>query len=149
MKEKCFIHPDRNALAPCHSCGKHYCKECLTVGEKYYYCKKKQCQADKAKESSRFQVATRRNETLLEQKWKENSIKFYKKISIILAVLWVLLTIFLFIAVPSYNLNNPFWLPILSLIVCLNWFILCWLIRVTVYRHFFWKKRMMREFQGK
>ena len=148
MKEKCYIHPDRNALAPCHACGKYYCEECLIEGKEYYYCQKEECQADKAQESNRFEVAAKRNETLLQQKWKENSIRFYKKTSIILAVAWVFLTIFLFIAVPSYSLKNPFWLPVLSLVVCLKWFVLCWLIRATVYRYFFWERRMMREFQG-
>jgi len=147
MKQKCFIHTDKNSLAPCHSCGKHYCEECLTEGVEYYYCKKEQCQADKAQEDSRFEVATKMDETLLQQKWKENGIRFYKKTFMILAVVWVLLTIVLLIAVPSYNLKNPSWLPLLSLVVCLKWFVLSWFVRVTVYRHFIWERRIMRGIQ--
>ena len=147
MKQKCFIHTDKNSLAPCHSCGKHYCEECLTEGVEYYYCKKEQCQADKAREDSRFEVATKMDETLLQQKWKENGIRFYKKTFMILAVVWVLLTIVLLIAVPSYNLKNPSWLPLLSLVVCLKWFVLSWFVRVTVYRHFIWERRIMRGIQ--
>ena len=91
------------------------------------------------------EVTTKGNEIILKQKWKEDSINFYKKTSKILAVVWVLLTIFLFIVVPSYKIKNPIWLPLLSFIVCLKWFVLVWLIRVSVYKHFFWEKRMIRE----
>jgi len=148
MKEKCHTHPDRNALSFCHSCGKHYCEECLTDGGEYYYCKEEKCQNDKAQETSRIEVTTKENEIILKQKWKETSNNFYKKTSKILAVVWVLLTIFLFIIVPSYKIKNPIWLPLLSFIVCLKWFVLVWLIRVSVYKHFFWEKRMIRELQG-
>jgi len=27
---RCFNHPDREAVALCSSCGRHYCRECVT-----------------------------------------------------------------------------------------------------------------------
>ena len=43
MKEKCYNHPERNALSLCHSCGRYFCSECLTEGTEYYYCHSEQC----------------------------------------------------------------------------------------------------------
>jgi predicted Zn finger-like uncharacterized protein len=42
--ENCINHPERGAYSVCHSCGNHYCPECLTETEEYYYCKKHECQ---------------------------------------------------------------------------------------------------------
>jgi hypothetical protein len=147
MNERCFNHPDKKSLAPCHSCKKYFCEECLTEGREYYYCGDEQCQALKNQEDQRFEGSAKRDTALLQQKWKENGRRFYKKTSKILGIAWVLLTVFLFIMVPSYNLKNPSWLPLISLIVCLKWFVLSWFVRVTVYRHFIWKRRMMLEVQ--
>jgi transcription initiation factor IIE alpha subunit len=32
------------ALSICHNCGKHFCAECLSEGDEYYYCKSPECQ---------------------------------------------------------------------------------------------------------
>ena len=42
--EQCSMHPDRRALSFCHSCGKHFCEECLIEGAEYYYCQAQACQ---------------------------------------------------------------------------------------------------------
>lgn len=147
-RERCFIHPERNSLAPCHSCGRYFCQECLIDGKEYYYCREEQCQLVMNQENVRFEAAPKSNSILFEQKWRENAKSFYRKMSIILGVAWVLLTVFLFIAVPSYKVQHPVWLPVLSLIICLKWFILAWLIRVTIYKHFIWERRIVRKFQA-
>ena len=147
MKDKCFNHPDKESLAPCHSCGKYFCEECLTEGREYYYCKDEQCQAFKNQEDQRLEVSAKRGTALLQQKWKEKGRRFYRKIFKILGIAWVLLTAILFIMVPSYNLKNPSWVPLISLLVCLKWFLLSWFVRITIYRHFIWERRIMREFQ--
>ena len=46
----CKNHPDREAFSVCHNCGEHYCKDCLSEGIEYYYCKKSKCQAALKKE---------------------------------------------------------------------------------------------------
>ena len=44
VKEKCYNHPERDALSRCHLCGRYFCSECLTKGAEYYYCHSEQCQ---------------------------------------------------------------------------------------------------------
>jgi len=44
VKEKCYNHPERDALSRCHLCGRYFCSECLTKGVEYYYCHSEQCQ---------------------------------------------------------------------------------------------------------
>lgn len=41
--EFCSRHRDRDAFSFCHSCGKYFCKECLTEGKEYYYCDNSEC----------------------------------------------------------------------------------------------------------
>ncbi len=41
--EKCFKHPDKDALSFCHGCKKHYCADCLIEGPSFYYCKSEDC----------------------------------------------------------------------------------------------------------
>jgi DNA-directed RNA polymerase subunit RPC12/RpoP len=41
----CVNHPERKAFSICHNCGEHYCQDCLSAGNEYYYCKKPACQA--------------------------------------------------------------------------------------------------------
>lgn len=41
---KCPNHPEKDVLSFCHSCGEYLCRECLTDGEEYYFCKKDTCQ---------------------------------------------------------------------------------------------------------
>lgn len=42
--QSCYNHPERNAYSICHSCGRHFCEECLTAGSEFYYCKSPECQ---------------------------------------------------------------------------------------------------------
>lgn len=49
----CFNHPDKKAFSVCHCCGKDFCRECLSEGEEYYYCKDPKCQEMLKKESHR------------------------------------------------------------------------------------------------
>ena len=46
----CKNHPGRKAFSICHNCGEHYCEDCLSEGQEYYYCKKNECQAALKKE---------------------------------------------------------------------------------------------------
>lgn len=41
---RCPNHPEKDVLSFCHSCGEYLCRECLTDGEEYYFCKKDTCQ---------------------------------------------------------------------------------------------------------
>jgi len=50
MSAKCSIHHDKEAYNICHSCGKSFCKECLTEGVQYYYCQNEECQKEFEKE---------------------------------------------------------------------------------------------------
>jgi uncharacterized RDD family membrane protein YckC len=50
MKEKCFNHPEKQALNFCHSCGSYFCEECLVEGKEFYYCHGEQCIAAKSKD---------------------------------------------------------------------------------------------------
>lgn len=146
MAEKCFNHPDRKSLAPCHSCGKHFCEECLNKWKEYYYCKQDQCQFLLREENAQFEAVEKRKNTISKQRWKENGRQFYIKTIRILFVAWILLTIFLYLIVPAYNHQTPYWLPVISLIVCVKWFVLVWLIRITIYRHLIWERRIAKEF---
>jgi hypothetical protein len=35
---------DKEAFSFCHNCGKHFCKDCLTEGKEYYFCRNADCQ---------------------------------------------------------------------------------------------------------
>jgi hypothetical protein len=50
MVQKCFNHPNKDALSFCHSCNKYYCSDCLQEGNNYYYCNSEICQAELRKE---------------------------------------------------------------------------------------------------
>lgn len=39
MARKCHRHPQYNALATCHYCGRPLCSDCVATGNGYYYCK--------------------------------------------------------------------------------------------------------------
>ena len=41
--ETCYNHPERKAYSICHSCGRHFCEECLTAETEFYYCKSPEC----------------------------------------------------------------------------------------------------------
>ncbi|RPH93167.1 hypothetical protein EHM69_11045 [candidate division KSB1 bacterium] len=45
MTDFCANHPDRPAAAPCHHCGKLYCRDCLTEGAEFCYCLDPACMA--------------------------------------------------------------------------------------------------------
>ncbi len=151
MAERCFIHPDRKSSAPCHSCGRYFCEECLTEGEEYYYCREEHCQTLKAQETDRLRVAKELESNLIKQKWKENTRRFYSIISTILFVVWVLLTgILLFTVVyDKWGFSWPHILlpPAISLIVCIKLFILVWLIRIIFYKPF-WESRISPELKA-
>ena len=40
----CANHPQKEAFASCHNCGRPYCTDCLDEGGEYYYCKSAPCQ---------------------------------------------------------------------------------------------------------
>jgi len=140
MEERCFNHPNKKAVAPCHSCGKYFCEECLTEGGEYYYCKDEQCQSLRGDEDHKLEITDKINV----KKWKENSRRFYKKSFKILGVVWGLLAVLLFIISPPYTLENLIRFSLLSLITCLKCFVLAWIVRVTIYRTFIWESRLKR-----
>ena len=39
MAEKCYNHPQYDAMGTCRYCGRLLCSDCLAKGEGYYYCK--------------------------------------------------------------------------------------------------------------
>jgi len=40
----CVNHPQKEAFASCHNCGRAYCADCLDEGSEYYYCRLPECQ---------------------------------------------------------------------------------------------------------
>ena len=150
MAESCFIHPDRKSLAACHSCGRHFCEECLTEGKEYYYCREEYCQTLKAEEMDRLGLAKERDSGLIKQKWKENTKRFYSIILTILYVVWALQTGILFFTVvyDKWGFSWPYILlsPAISLSHCITWFFLVWLFRNSFYKPF-WERRILRELQ--
>ena len=40
----CVNHPQKEAFATCHNCGRDFCADCLDEGSEYYYCKAPSCQ---------------------------------------------------------------------------------------------------------
>lgn len=143
MKEKCFNHPNKEAISFCHSCEKYFCADCLSIGRAYYYCKDEKCQLLLNEENERFQETDDKINFVEDQRWKEDSKRFYKKTFKILSILWVLLTLFLFM-VTSYK-EKIYYLPIISFIVCAKWLIIIYLLRITIYKHFFWKRKLSEE----
>ena len=146
MAESCFIHPDRKSLAACHSCGRHFCEECLTEGEEYYYCKEEHCQNLKAEEMDRLGLAKEQDSELIKQKWKEKTRRFYRKTPIALGFVWVWLTVVLFIFVAHFDLQKLYVVLLLSLFACIKGFIWVWLFRNIFYKPF-WERRISRELQ--
>jgi len=52
------MHPTRQALSFCHSCGRYFCSDCLVESEEFYYCRDEACQ--KALSQDAFRVAEER-----------------------------------------------------------------------------------------
>ncbi len=145
MKDKCSTHPDEDAMSICHSCGKYFCANCLSTGREYYYCKNEKCQLLFSDEVKQYQLDDDRNVTNSDQRWKQESKRFYKNTIRALFVLWILLTVILFITLaPEYH-EGSLWAPLISFCVCGKWFIIIYLIRTIIYKHFFWKKRLLKE----
>ena len=150
MAESCFAHPDRKSLAPCRSCRRHFCEECLTEGEEYYYCREEKCQTLKAQEMDRLRAAKEPDSNLIKLKWRENTRRFNSIILTILFVVWILQTgILLFTVVyDKWGFSWPYILlpPAISLSHCITWFFLVWLFRNSFYKPF-WERRILREMQ--
>ena len=71
-------HPGANSAGVCHSCGKHFCKACLTEQGVFCYCKADDCQAVAAKDVSmgvQVEKATRVDE---EKRRRTDFIRFLK-----------------------------------------------------------------------
>lgn len=148
MKEKCSNHPERNSLSICHSCGKYFCEDCLDEGDEYYYCKKEKCQLLLNADNKRLKKIKEEIESICAQRWKENSKRFYKKLVIILSVFWLILTVLLFAFVPSYEIQRPYLLPLLSLLGCVILFFSIYFSRVHYYGPI-WKLQISQELREK
>ncbi len=145
MKEKCFNHPDKDSISYCKSCAKYFCKDCLSVGKEYYYCNDEKCQLIFNDEASQCQLIDDNVVSISNQRWKEESNKFYKKTIKVLSVLWIILTLFLIIVISPEYYNKIYLLPIMSLVICTKWFIIIYFIRITIYKHFFWERKLSEE----
>lgn len=91
-KRKCWNHPQRDSLSMCHSCGKYFCEDCLVDGDEFYFCKEEGCQLLFIEKYGIKEIG-QKNDISVEQRWKENSRRFYKKTAIVLAIFWLLLNI--------------------------------------------------------
>ncbi len=154
MAERCFIHPERKSLAPCHSCGRHFCEECLTEGEEYYYCREEHCQTLKVQETERLRrlgVAKELDSDLIKQKWKENTRRFYSIMAIPLFLVWALLIAISFSKMIDEKWRFSWWylllVPLISLAVCAPWFILVCFFRNIFYKPS-WESRISRKLQA-
>lgn len=107
----------------------------------------RQCQALKNQEDDAFEASEKRDTVLLQQKWKENGSRFYKKISKVLGIAWVLLTAFLFAMPRPYNVSHVLLFPLLSFVICLKLFLLSWFVRLIIYKPI-WKREMTLELHG-
>lgn len=66
--EKCINHPTKEALSFCHACEEFFCRECLTDGENYFFCRKVECQNAKLheKDSKNEEIATTKPQQLVD-----------------------------------------------------------------------------------
>jgi len=147
MKEKCSNHPERNSLSFCHSCGKYYCEGCLDVGDEYFYCKEEKCQLSLNDDNKRLKKIKGEIESICEQRWKESTKRFYKKLAIILSIFWLILTVLLFALVPPHVIQRPY-LFLLSLVYYVTFFLTICFFRNHYYRPF-WEQRLSRELREK
>ncbi len=146
MKGKCSNHPDKNSISFCHSCGKLLCENCLSVGKEFYYCKDDKCQLLLNEEDNQYRLVDDKINSVSDQRWKEESNPFYRKTIKILSILWIILTLFFLVVIsPEYHSKRIYLSPIISFFVCLKCFIIISLIRATIYRHFFWEKKLSEE----
>jgi len=141
MKEKCFNHPDRKSISFCHSCGKYYCEECLSVGKEYYYCKAKKCQLRLSEENRRYQSLDSEFNSIS----KKESREFFKKAIGALFALGVILTLLLHAIMSREHPGvNYVYLSVISFAVCGKLFIIIYFMRI-LYKHFFWEKKLREE----
>jgi hypothetical protein len=149
MKPKCENHPNKESIAPCHSCGKYFCADCLNVGEEYYYCNQENCRQFLNSEKKRTNQFEEGKHDLIKQKWKENNRHFFKKkLPKILFIIWLIFTIFLWLINPSYNTKGYFWAPLISLAVTAKWLILILFVRFVFYKSYKcekWEKELKKE----
>lgn len=123
MSKRCFNHPEKQALSLCHSCKKYYCEDCLTAGNKYYYCKNNKCQSLLNEEKARInqEKSARINDLKISNKI------FFKRVFSFLIIAWLLISIFLYATLERMEI---YYFPIFSLIICLQWFIIIWIARL-------------------
>jgi len=89
MGQNCFRHPTREALSSCHSCGRHFCSQCLVEGEEFYYCKDQTCQDMLRQETVRTE--RQRVEQSLKASFLKRVANFYIDSLIIILVVFLLL----------------------------------------------------------
>ncbi|GBE05917.1 hypothetical protein BMS3Abin10_01558 [bacterium BMS3Abin10] len=123
MSERCFNHPEKEALNVCHSCNQHYCEECLITGEEFYYCNKEKCQTMLNEEK----LNTDNDKSEIINTLHQRNKIFYKRVFIILAIAWVIISFFLYASLRPMAL---YYYPLFSLIVCLKWLIIIWISRL-------------------
>lgn len=119
MKEKCFNHPQKNALSICHTCGKYYCDSCLLEGKEFYYCFNQECQLNRtgyADLTLQNNVKNLQNEPdkpvsikqfiVRDLIYTKNSFKsFYFKASLIFTIFSLPIFLFAFSIISSLPLN--------------------------------------------
>lgn len=102
MEHYCENHYDLTASDRCRSCGKHFCKDCLSEGTEYSYCANTQCQARMIKDEALIEERNRHVEGHFEQIAKTFDVKVFR----ILLVVWLIVTpIFIFIGSDQWTRN--------------------------------------------
>lgn len=120
MEFFCDKHPASVASGTCHSCGKHFCKDCLVQGTEYFYCTDAVCQDQMIRDEASVPERNRRLEEQLEQAVRA----FNGKVSRILVVVWILVTpLFIWLGSDGWT-NNRLLASVMgslgSLVLCLQ-----------------------------
>jgi len=149
MNPKCVNHPDRESIAPCHSCGQNFCADCLNVGLEFYFCNQGDCRKYFESESQKIKAFDEKKQNFIRQKWEESSQYFYKerfpKLSLII---WIGMMIFSWLCDPSDATRGIFMTPLFGVAASVPFLMLIWVIRITLYKFYVygkWKKEFKRE----
>lgn len=116
----CDQHPGSIAVGTCRSCGKHFCRECLTGTMGCEYCTAAFCQAQMLKDGVRSSEAELQGEDEVEQALRS----FHWMVVRIQVIVWFLTTpLFVYLGSDGWTSNRALALvmgSLGSLVLCLQ-----------------------------
>jgi hypothetical protein len=103
MEYTCHRHASVAAAGTCHSCGKHFCEECLTQGMENSYCSDSDCRDQRVRDEAFIVRRYDEVEALIQRDNKDFDAKVLKG----LLALWVIVApVFVYFGSDQWTRNQ-------------------------------------------